>query len=82
MSESLGDLLAGKRDTYAEPPEVRQIKVFMRENFTADCGVTVQAQQIVISVHGASLAGALRLRLHELQKRIESKKRLVIRIQS
>lgn len=82
MSESLGDLLAGKSKAFAEPPEVKQIKLFMRENFSADCQVAMQQWQIVITVRGASLGGALRMRVHELKEQLGTKKRLVIRIQS
>lgn len=81
MSESLGDLLAGKGKALSEPPEVRQIKSFVREHFGADCQVALQQWQIIVTVKGSSLAGALRLRLHELQAKLETKKRLVIRIQ-
>lgn len=82
MSDSLGDLLAGKSKAFAEPPEVKQIKLFVRKNFNADCSVTVQQWQNVITVQGASLGGALRMRLHELQDTVGTKKRLVIRIKS
>ncbi len=81
MSDSLGDLLAGKSKAFAEPPEISQTKAFVRENFGADCQVTMQQWQIIISVKGASLAGALRLRLHELQDKLSTDKRLIIRIQ-
>lgn len=82
MSDSLGDLLAGKGKAYAEPQEVRQIKSFVREHFGADCQVTMQQWQIIVTVKGSSLAGALRLHLHDLQENLDTAKRLVIRIQS
>jgi hypothetical protein len=49
-------------------------------NFGVSVGVTMQATQIVVMVKGASLAGALRMRLHELQTLCQTDKRLVIRI--
>ena len=82
MSNSLGDLLAGKGKELSAPPEVRIIKTFVRENFETDCHVTVQQWQIIIGVRGASMASALRMRLHELQKLCNTNKRLVLRIQS
>ena len=82
MANSLGDLLAGKGKDYEVPPEVRQIKTFIRKNYEADCHVTVQQWQIIIGVRGASLASAVRMRLHELQELCKTDKRLVIRIQS
>jgi hypothetical protein len=80
MSNSLGDLLKTKR--FDEPPEVLVIKTFLHENYQADCMVTMGERQIVISVHGASLAGAIRMRLHELQALCQTDKRLVLRIRN
>ena len=80
MSNSVGDIL-GKKDL-REPPEIVVIKTFLYENYKADCQVTLQTRQIVITVRGASLAGALRTRLHELQALCQTDKRLVLRITS
>ena len=80
MAESLGDLLT--RKNLREPPEIVVIKTFVYENFKADCQVTLQTRQIVITVRGASLAGALRMRLHELQALCQTDKRLILRIAS
>lgn len=74
----IGDLL--KQARYAEPPEIELIKNFLREHYNSDCQVTIQERQIIIGVKGASLAGALRLRLHELQALCQTDKRLLIRI--
>lgn len=78
MADSLGDILG--RERFVEPPEVGIIKSYLKENFEAGCRVTVQPYQIIITVQGASLAGTLRMRLHELQALCQTKKRLVIRI--
>lgn len=80
MADSLGDLLAKKE--LGEPIEVLVIKTFLQENYKATCRVTVSNRQIVIAVQGASLAGALRMRLHELQALCQTDKRLVLRISS
>lgn len=80
MANSLGDLLKAKN--FDEPEEVLIIKTFLHENYKADCQVTMGQQQIVIAVKGASLAGTLRMRLHELQALCQTDKRLVIRILS
>lgn len=80
MSESIGDLLA-KKDLN-EPDEVKVIKLFLQEHYRATCQVSVTQRQIVINVKGASLAGAIRMRLHELQTLCQTDKRLVIRISS
>ncbi len=78
MTDSLADLLR-KRD-FEEPPEVRIIKDFIRKRFDAHVSVTVQERQIIIGVKGSSLAGALRMHLHELKKLCATEKRLLIRI--
>ena len=78
MSDSIADLL--KNRNFDEPPEVLVIKTFLHENYKADCTVSVNTRQIIIGVKGASLAGALRMRLHELQALCQTQKRLVIRI--
>ena len=78
MADSLGDLLA-KKDL-REPTEVLVIRTFLHENYKADCEITTGKRQIIIAVKGASLAGALRMRLHELQALCQTDKRLMIRI--
>lgn len=78
MSTPLGDIL--KHRHIKEPEEVQVIKKFVQKHFTANCRVSVQPQQIIIQVGSASLAGALRIKLHELQKLCNTEKRLVIRI--
>lgn len=78
MSDSIADLLLQKN--FEEPEEVLIIKAFLRDNYKSECTVTMAQNQIIIGVKGASLAGTLRMRLHELQSLCQTKKRLVIRI--
>ena len=78
MSESLGDVLAKKN--LREPAELLIIRTFLHENFQTDCQITTNQRQIIISVKGSSLAGAVRMRLHELQQLCQTDKRLVLRI--
>lgn len=78
MSTSLGDLLPKHR--FEEPPEVRAIKAFIEEQYQQPAGVSIRQQQIIIHVKSAALAGALRLRLHELREQCQTDRRLVIRI--
>ena len=75
---NIADILSTRN--YDEPAEVQVIKGFLRDNYQADCTVSVNTRQIIITVRGASLAGALRMRLHELQALCQTQKRLVIRI--
>ena len=78
MTDSLGDILG--RKGLAEPAEIKIIKQFVRKHYNSPCQVTMQQRQIIIVVKGASLAGALRIRLHELQTLCQTDKRLMIRI--
>ena len=78
MSDSLADLLAQK--SFGEPSEIQVIKHFLKEHYDSECQVTIGPRQIIIIVNGASLAGALRMRLHELQALCQTEKRLIIRI--
>lgn len=78
MSTALGDIL--KHRHIEEPKEVQIIKTFVKTQFRASCRVSVQPHHIVIQVSSASLAGALRIKLYELQKQCDTEKRLTIRI--
>jgi hypothetical protein len=78
MSDSLGDLLAGRRPE--EPAEVQVIKQFMLDNYQAAAGVAVRDGQIIIQVASSALAGTLRMRLHELKELCATNKRLIIRV--
>ncbi|CAN5612071.1 hypothetical protein BH23PAT1_BH23PAT1_0560 [soil metagenome] len=80
MTDQIGDLLDLQR--FAEPEEVKIIKSYLQKNFGATGQITVQQTQIIIKVPGAALAGALRMRLHELQELCGKDRRLVIRINS
>lgn len=79
MSDSLGDLLANRK--IDQPPEIAVIQQFVLEKFNSKPDVLIQEKQIVITVKGAALAGALRPLLPQLQEACQTKKRLVIRIQ-
>lgn len=78
MVDAIGDLLPRKR--FEEPEEVRIIKKFVFDKFGQTPGVTIQKNQIIITVRGAALAGALRPRLIELKGLLPQEARLVLRI--
>lgn len=78
MSNSLGDIL-GKKD-FSEPSEIQTIKSFVSDKFGQMPNVKLAETTIIITVSSASLAGALRPELHKLQAQLETKKRLIIRI--
>ena len=76
--ESVGDLLG--RYSPKGPDEVLAIKQYITDQFDAPSSVGLQGETIVITVHSASLANALRLRLPAIQAAANTKKRLVFRI--
>lgn len=78
MSQLLGDVLTGRN--YGEPPEIRQIKEFVHAEIGLMPAVSVNAETFVIRVPSAAAAGALRTKLFQLQKQLDDKRRLVIRI--
>lgn len=78
MADSLSDVL--KNYDFEEPPEIERVKRYIRDEFHADCKVSISANVITIIVASAALAGALRPRLHKLRSDVETEKRLVIRI--
>ena len=68
------------RKDFEEPPEVRAIKKFIRDNYQTEVSVLVRERDIVIGVANASLANTLRLRSPELKRRCQLDKRLTFRI--
>ncbi len=78
MASSLSDILNLRQPS--QPDEVLVIKKFVKLHFKSDCRVTLSDSLIVIGVKSASLAGALRIKLHELQKQANTTKRITIRI--
>lgn len=78
MSTSIGDLLP--RDQFQEPAEIKIIKDYMQDTYQQTVYVTVKPREIIISVKSAALAGALRMKLHELKALCQTDKRLVIRL--
>ncbi len=78
MSNSLKDILA-KRNA-AEPPEIQLIKNFVRSKINSPVSVSISTNQIALWVPSAAAAGSLRMHIYELKNRLETTKRLVIRI--
>lgn len=65
--DSLGSVFAG-RHAPQEPPEIRAVKAYVRNTFDRDVPVALRDGGLVIMAANASLANALRLRLHELRE--------------
>jgi len=64
-----------------EPPEIRIIKQYVRENFRENAGVLVRERDIVVTVRSSALAGTLRTRAYQIAKLLGDKpKRLIFRI--
>lgn len=76
--DNLGDILGKK--SFRPPDEIQIIKDYVQEHYQSPVTVEVKPNQLVITVANSSLAGALRLKLHELAELCRTDKRLVIRI--
>lgn len=79
MTESMGDLLA-RRPVPQEPKEFAIIREFVTGRFNSKVHLENHDRSIIIKVDNASLAGALRMELHNLQDLCQTDKKLVIRI--
>jgi hypothetical protein len=76
--QSLLDIMGDK--DFGLPPEVAEIKAYVKRYFDKDAGVAIQKHAIVITVQSAALAGSLRPHMYKLQKQLNTEKRLIIRI--
>jgi hypothetical protein len=76
--DSLQDLL-GKYSPQ-EPEEVLALKRYIFDEFGVQSSVGLHDETLVITVHSASLANALRLRLPALKKVAGTKRRIMFRI--
>lgn len=76
--DSLDDILAAK--DWREPPEIKAIKKYVRENFASEVGVRLGDEQIIISASSSVLASAIRSNSAALAKAANTDKKLVIRI--
>lgn len=79
MTDSLKDILGGKAKKN-EPLEFDTIKRFVVKECNITPKLTIRSNNIIISIPGSSAAGALRLKLHELQENCGPKYKLIIRI--
>lgn len=78
MAQKIGDLLGSKN--YREPPEIKLIKEFVVAQIGITPKVTLTTESYVIRVPSAAAAGALRASLFKLQKQLQTKNRVLIRI--
>lgn len=78
MPSDIGDILANK-SLPQEPEEFVIIRRFVQEKFSTTPSLKIQDNDIIIGVPGSAFAGSLRLALPELENKLNSKKRLIIR---
>lgn len=76
--QSLTDIMGDK--DFGVPPEVAEIKQYVKRHFDSDVSVQIQQQVIIIKTSSAGLAGSLRPHLHKLAIQLKTEKKLVIRI--
>ncbi len=75
---SLQSILNNKE--FHEPDEIQHIKKYVYATFNSKVEVVVHDKTITIMVPNAALANTLRLRIPEIQKLCETKKRLIFLI--
>jgi hypothetical protein len=81
MTESLGDLLRKRgRASANEPEEFLVIRKFVQDKFSVTPKLAMSKNAITISVPNAAVAGNLRFELYDLSKQLDTKLRLIIRI--
>lgn len=76
--QSLFDIMGNK--DFDVPPEVSEIKAYIKRHFDSDVDVATSPNLITINVSSSALAGSLRLHLHKLKKELKTDKKLLIRI--
>lgn len=62
------------------PDEIVAIKLYIQKNFGASANVRLMNESIVVTVDSGSLANTLRLRITQLRKAADTKKRIIFRI--
>lgn len=76
--ESIAEVLG--RYSPQEPDEIGAIKRYILKEFGAKARVGLHGETLVVTVHSASLANALRLKIVSLQKAANTDKKIMFRI--
>lgn len=79
MADTLGDLLR-KRGSQNEPEEFVVIRKFVQDRFEITPKLGVSKGGISIGVPNAAIASNLRFELYDLGQKLNTKQRLIIRI--
>ncbi len=78
MPESLAELLG--RHRRSEPDEIKQIKTFVKSKYNHKVSVKLNNEQIRIETNNSALAGELRLQSNNIQRLINTSKKIIIKI--
>jgi hypothetical protein len=65
---------------FDEPPEIKDLKKYILDNFNVSVGVQIRDKDIVIIVPNSSAAGSLRLSGPKIKRELDLDKRLTFRI--
>jgi len=76
--DSVADILG--RYSPQEPDEIGAVKRYILDEFGAKARVGLHGETLVITVHSASLANALRLKILSLQTVAKTKRKIMFRI--
>ncbi|MBX6334390.1 hypothetical protein IRY61_03570 [Candidatus Saccharibacteria bacterium] len=76
--ESVAEILG--RYSPEEPDEIGAIKRYILQEFGVKARVGLHGETLVVTVHSAALANALRLKILALQKAANTKRKIMFRI--
>jgi hypothetical protein len=78
MTDSLQDILS-KRN-YGEPPELERVRSFVEDVIGTKPSLSMRTNTIFVTVPSAAAAGALRVHTFKIERELQNKYRIVIRI--
>lgn len=81
MADSLGDLIKKHGQSPSEPSEFAVIRKYVQDRFSVTPKLAINKNSISIIVPSAAVASNLRFELYDLSKKLDTKLRLVIKIE-
>lgn len=80
MTNSLGDILKNRSSQPKEPEEFQVIRKFVQDKYSVTPKLSITKNSIQIGVPSSAIAGNLRFDLFDIQQKLETKRRLIIKI--
>ncbi len=80
MTEQLGDILKKRSSKPKEPEEFQVIRKFVQDRYSITPKLSITKNSIQIGVPSSAIAGNLRFDLYDIQQKLDTKLRLIIKI--